>query len=84
MHCGGGHWVSGNVCVPDWIGESWNELRRWLLISQPSFRHPLSGSAPEHSGHAAPRLSLEGEADGLMAVKDPFCLVLALLSSTVT
>lgn len=80
MQCGGGHWVSSDVYLPDWIGESWNELRRWLSISQPFFRHPSSCSAPEHSGHATPRLSLEGEADGLIAVTDPFCLVLALLA----
>lgn len=55
MQCGGALWVPGAVCLPGWTGESWNEIRKWLLISQPSFRHPLTGSAPKHSGHAAPR-----------------------------
>lgn len=36
MQRGGGHWLPGNVCLPDWTGESWNEIRR-LLISQPPF-----------------------------------------------
>lgn len=69
--------MSGTVCLLDWIGESWNELRKVAFDVSASFRHPPSASDPEHLGHAAP--GLKGDTDGFIAFKDPFCPVLLYL-----